>query len=152
MADLSKYRHCVWGTKRKTPFLNEKILPDLLDHILQNASQKGIVIEAINGYRDHIHCLVNLQQNQKIEKVIQLIKGESSYWININNLTRLKFEWAVRYFWTSVNESDILRVISYIKNQKIHHHKKQVQRIPKDDKRIQSLHRNRIHLRTKLSY
>ena len=33
-----------------------------------------------------------------LSTIIQLIKGESSYWINKNNLTIGKFEWADEYF------------------------------------------------------
>jgi putative transposase len=52
---------------------------------------------------------------------MQLIKGESSFWINKNSLTRYKFEWAEEYFGISVSESHIPMVREYIKNQEQHH-------------------------------
>ena len=78
----------------------------------------------INGYSDHCHCLISLGSNQNIEKIIQLIKGESSFWINKNQLTKDKFAWQDEYFAVSVSESMIESVRSYIKNQEIHHQKK----------------------------
>jgi len=55
---------------------------------------------------------------------MQLIKGESSFWINKNQLTKEKFSWQDEYFAVSVSESMIESVRNYIKNQEIHHKKK----------------------------
>jgi len=55
---------------------------------------------------------------------MQLIKGESSYWINKNQLTPQKFEWQDEYFAVSVSESGLEKVRDYIKNQEEHHRRK----------------------------
>lgn len=60
---------------------------------------------------------------------MQLIKGESSYWINKNpdlfqNLKGKRFEWQSEFFALSVSESILKRVRNYIKNQENHHRKK----------------------------
>ena len=52
---------------------------------------------------------------------MQLLKGESSYWINKNRLCSEKFEWQDEYFAVSVSESLVPRVREYIKNQEDHH-------------------------------
>ena len=98
-------------------------------HIKENAIQKGIYIDFINGYEDHCHCLISLNINQSVDKVMQLIKGESSFWINKNrhlfpNLKGRKFEWQDEYFALSVSESVVDKVRNYIKNQEEHHKKK----------------------------
>ena len=54
---------------------------------------------------------------------MNLIKGESSFWINKNNLVKSKFEWADKYFAISVSESMVNKVRDYIKNQEEHHKK-----------------------------
>lgn len=64
---------------------------------------------------------------QNIKKIIQLIKGESSFWINKNQLTKERFEWQDEYFAVSVSESVVDKVRDYIKNQEIHHQKKTFQ-------------------------
>lgn len=97
------------------------------DHIRDNAKKKGIFIDFINGYSDHCHCLVSLGIDQSIQKVMQLIKGESSFWINKNSLTTKKFEWQDEYFSVSVSESVLNKVREYIKNQEEHHRKKTFQ-------------------------
>ncbi len=56
-----------------------------------------------------------------LSKDIQLIKGESSWWINKNNLVPGIFEWADEYFAVSVSDSQVGKVREYIKNQEKHH-------------------------------
>ena len=63
----------------------------------------------------------SLGTNQNISKIMQLLKGESSYWINKNNLCRDKFEWQEHYFATGVSENDLPIIRNYIKEQESHH-------------------------------
>jgi REP element-mobilizing transposase RayT len=90
-------------------------------HIRENAKEKGIYIDLINGHIDHLHCLVSLGADQTIQKIMQLIKGESSFWINHHVLIQEKFEWQEEYFAVSVSESQLKRVRNYILNQETHH-------------------------------
>lgn len=93
----------------------------------ENAKSKGIFIDSINGYQDHCHCLISLGVDQNMSKIMQLIKGESSYWINKHNLCQQKFEWQDEYFVISVSESMVDKVREYIKNQEEHHKEKPFQ-------------------------
>ncbi|HNP18298.1 MAG TPA: IS200/IS605 family transposase [Fulvivirga sp.] len=115
--------HLVWTTKNRAPFLEREIRKPVFDHIRTNAKDKGIYIDFINGYVDHVHCLVSLKSDQTIAKVMQLIKGESAFWINKQKLTKTKFGWQDEYFAISVSESQVEKVRNYIKNQEVHHQK-----------------------------
>lgn len=128
--------HFVWSTKNRIPFLHSKeVRITVWDHIRKNAKQKGIYLDFINGHKEHCHCLVSVGSDQTIKKIMQLIKGESSFWINSNNilgdlpnsLSGKKFEWQDEYFAVSVCESSLDRVRNYIKNQEEHHSKKTFQ-------------------------
>jgi len=122
------YIHFVWSTKNRFPFLNSLDLrKQVWNHIKENATSKGIFIDFVSGYEDHCHCLVSLGIDQTIQKTVMLIKGESSFWINKNQLTKEKFEWQDEYFAVSVSESKIDAVRNYIKNQEEHHKKKSFQ-------------------------
>ncbi len=101
--------------------MNDEIRSKVFEHIRANAKQKGIYIDFINGYLDHVHCLISLGTDQTIKEVMQLIKGESSFWINKNNLTKTKFAWQDEYFVVSVNEDTLPRVRRYIAKQEEHH-------------------------------
>lgn len=116
------YIHCVWSTKNRYPFFDSKDLRiKVWKHIIENAKEKGIFIDSISGYSDHCHCLLSLGTDQTIQKVLQLIKGESSFWINKNELTEERFEWQDEYFAVSISESMIDKIRKYIHNQENHH-------------------------------
>ena len=116
--------HCVWGTKNRQPFLTNNNKKTLIDHIRENADMKDIYIDFINGHREHLHCLLSLNKEQSIANVMQLIKGEASFWINKNALTKTKFSWADEYYAVSVSQTHVNKVREYIKNQGEHHRKK----------------------------
>jgi putative transposase len=114
--------HLVFSTKNRYPFLNSNELrKQVFDHMLENARQKGIWMDCINGYSEHVHCLISLGREQTLSYVAQLIKGESSFWINKNKLTRSKFAWQDDYYAVSVSESHVEQVRVYIKSQEDHH-------------------------------
>ena len=119
--------HLVWSTKKRAPVLTKLLRAKLNTHIRENAKDKGIWVDFVNGHIDHIHLLISLNGDQCITKVVQLIKGESSFWINKNSLTAEKFEWQREYFAVSVSESAVDKVRDYIKNQEEHHTKKTFQ-------------------------
>jgi REP element-mobilizing transposase RayT len=124
MSFVKIWIHFVWSTKNREPFLTDDIRQKVFQHIRENAREKGIFIDFIGGYVDHVHCLISLGTDQTIEKIMQLIKGESSFWINKNSLCKSKFEWQDEYFAVSVSESVVDKVRDYIGRQEEHHRKK----------------------------
>ena len=122
MSWVRVYIHYVFSTKNKTPFLSSKdIRLKVHEHIMQNAKEKNIWLDCVNGYHDHLHCLVSLGKTQTISDVARLIKGESSFWINKNKLTTRKFSWQDDYWAVGVSESHVSRVRNYIHRQEDRH-------------------------------
>ena len=114
--------HSVFATKNREPLLLEKeIRQQVQNHIISNCKEKQIFLQEINGYTEHLHCLLSLGKKQTISNLLQLIKGESSHWINKNKLIRENFSWQDDYYAVSVSESQVERVIQYIRNQEAHH-------------------------------
>lgn len=124
MAFVKIYIHAVWGTKNRFPYLKDDIRKKVISHILFNAKQKEIEILELNGYQDHLHCLLKLKAEMPISKDVNLLKGESSFWINKENICPTDFKWAAEYYATSVSESDLPNVRRYIQNQEEHHRNK----------------------------
>ena len=93
----------------------------LLEHLKTNAKEKNIWIDNVNCVSDHVHALISLWAEQSISKVAMLLKGESSHWINNQDLTKIKFEWQDEYIAISVSESSVETVRRYILNQENHH-------------------------------
>jgi len=123
MAYLKIWIHIVWTTKNREPYLTKEFRPILFEHIKKYAENKDIYIIAINGYHDHVHCLIRLGPEISISKIVGLLKGESSFWINKNKLLNYTFEWQDEYWAVSLHPRDVKRVREYINNQELHHKK-----------------------------
>jgi len=122
MSWVRVYIHMVFSTKNRELFLNSSSLrKSVFQHFKQNASEKGIWLDCVNGYQEHTHCLISLGKEQTISKVAQLIKGESSFWINKNKLTKQKFNWQDDFWAIGVSESHLKAVRNYIYEQETHH-------------------------------
>ncbi len=123
MSYIKVYVHYVWSTKNRMPYLNENIRTQVFRHIRENAKLKNIYIDFINGYTEHVHCLVSMNEDLSIGKIAQLIKGESSFWVNKNRLTMQKFAWQDEYLAIGVDVNKLSIVRNYIANQVEHHQK-----------------------------
>jgi REP element-mobilizing transposase RayT len=55
-----------------------------------------------------------MNKDLTISKTAQLIKGESSFWINQNKIIERKFIWQDDYWVVSVSESHLPEVREYI--------------------------------------
>lgn len=124
MAYVRVWVHVVWGTKKRIPFLVNGVKQKVISHIKENARKKGIYMDRINGYHEHLHCIIGLNADMSISKAINLIKGESAFWINKEKICKQKFEWADEYYAISVSESQLEKVRNYIDNQEQHHQKR----------------------------
>lgn len=67
--------------------------------------------------------LISLNDNLSIGKIAQLIKGESSHWVNRLQLTTNKFEWQDEYLVIGVGDDKLDIVRNYIAKQAEHHRK-----------------------------
>lgn len=121
MSIVNIYIHLVFSTKKRAPLLTKSIRKEVLMHIKMNAQKWGVEIDYANGYYDHIHCLLKLPSTMNMADTAQVIKGESSRWINMLELTPTYFQWQDDYFAESIAERDLERVRNYIKNQEEHH-------------------------------
>lgn len=116
--------HLIWSTKNRQKIISDELKMKLIEHIKINAKEKNIWIDSINSVSDHIHILVSLGGEQSVSKVVMLIKGESSHWINKSSLLAQKFEWQDEYIALSVSESIVDKVRKYILSQVEHHQRK----------------------------
>ncbi len=119
------YVHMVFSTKNREPILDSKELrKQVFQHIKTNAKEKDIWLDCVNGHQEHAHCLISLGKDQSISKVAQLIKGESSFWINQNMITENRFVWQDDYWAVGVSERQLESVRKYLGNPVEHHSKK----------------------------
>jgi putative transposase len=112
--------HCVWCTYDRTQYLKDDIREKVIFHILDNSRAKNIYIDHINGYYEHLHALISLGGSQNISEIMRNIKGESSYWINKNELTGFKFRWQDDFWAVSIGAAEVGNLRRYIRNQEDH--------------------------------
>lgn len=125
MPYLKIWIHLVWATKNHDPLLqDDEVRNKVFNHMREYALKKDIKADTIGGYFDHCHVLVSLRSDQNIATVVNLLKGESSFWVNKTKLTPSKFGWQDEYFATSISHSQVKAVRKYILNQETHHQTK----------------------------
>jgi putative transposase len=118
---VSHHMHIVFSTKERARVIREDLQTKLWAYLAGIAKNHGMHPVAIGGIEDHIHALIDLGPMLGISKAVQVLKANSSRWMNEHLRTR--FEWQEGYFAGSVCRSQVSRVIRYIANQKEHHKK-----------------------------
>ena len=113
--------HLVWATLERRPLLSKDAAVKLSAHLHDYAKSKGIYMKINFVNPDHVHTLIDLPVSMAIEDALQLLKGESSHWVNEQNLVPGKFGWQRGYGAFSVSQSGVDEVCSYIVGQEEHH-------------------------------
>lgn len=83
------------------------------------AQNHGMNALAVGGIAHHAHALLNLGSTLSIAKAVQVLKANSSRWMNLHPGTR--FEWQEGYFASCVSQSQVATIRRYIANQREHH-------------------------------
>jgi REP element-mobilizing transposase RayT len=89
--------------------------------IVTNSRQKLI---AINGMSDHVHILIGLKPAIALADLVRDLKADSSNFINKKKWVRGRFNWQEGYGAFSYGHSQLDTIISYIRNQERHHHRR----------------------------
>jgi len=92
--------------------------------MIEYAARNEIALEVADVQPEHVHLLVSLSRSQRMEDITKLIKGESSHWINTNDLVPGKFAWQTGYWAGSVCYQHKDTVKRYIEGQDEHHRRK----------------------------
>lgn len=125
MSYTNVYIHYVWATRNRKPLLQMHYRHQLFDHMYNNALRKDIYLDRVNGFTDHMHCLIWLKPAQTMDGIAQLLKGESAYLFNNHaGFGEHKLQWQEGYFAASVSLSILEKVRAYIDNQELNHQRR----------------------------
>jgi putative transposase len=116
--------HAVFAVKGRQNVLNKEIRYRVFEYISGIIKGLELFPLAVNGFTDHVHVLFELKPDISISKVLQIIKANSSKWINENKLVAGKFQWQSGYGAFSYSRSQRDSVIKYIIEQENHHKKR----------------------------
>ena len=78
----------------------------------------------INTMPDHLHMLVGMRPVMSVSSLMQIVKSESTKWINEKEFGGLEFAWQEGYGAFSYSKGQIPNVVAYIQQQQAHHRKK----------------------------
>jgi putative transposase len=113
--------HVVFSTKYRKPSLLDDWRDDLFGYIGGIVKDHKSTLLKAGGIEDHVHLFLRIHPEFAISKTIQLLKANSSKWINDSRLTSSRFEWQRGYGVFSVSQSMSEAVANYISNQREHH-------------------------------
>jgi len=115
--------HAVFSVKGRENLLSASLRNNVFPYIsgiLKNINQFPL---AVNGYKDHVHLLFELNPSNSISDLMSIIKSNSSKWINQQKIMRGNFFWQAGFAAFSYSRSQRNDVIQYIMNQEEHHKK-----------------------------
>ena len=118
------YFHIVFAVKGRNNIILSKWKVELYKYISGIISNKNQKLFTINGMPNHIHLLIGTKPNCNLSDLIRDIKSNSSKWINEKQFTNGKFEWQTGFGAFSIGQSQLPKIINYIKKQEEHHRTK----------------------------
>jgi REP element-mobilizing transposase RayT len=113
--------HVVFTVQDRACVIRNEWKEDLYRYITGIIQKHGHKVLAINGMPDHIHILIGMRPTQSLSDLMQMVKGDSSKWINSHQKVRGHFTWQEGYGAFSYSKSQVPTVIEYIRNQEQHH-------------------------------
>ena len=113
------YHFIISSKYRKPYFLNYS--KELKRAFRYSSIKMNILIEEINIMPDHIHLFIKCLTNKPLSKIVQHLKGYSSYIIRkkYSYLKKFKSFYSPSYFIESIGNMNKQVIQKYIRNQKI---------------------------------
>lgn len=117
------HTHYVFAVKYRRALLDKSWRDEVFMYMAGIVKSQGNKVMAINGVEDHVHLLIGMHPDQAPSRLMQVVKGESSEWINKRKFCEGRFAWQAGFGGFNVSKSVVPVVIKYIRNQEEHHAK-----------------------------
>jgi putative transposase len=101
--------------------LSQSIQPQLWAYLAGIAKNRKMQALSVGGVENHLHILVNLPSTLSIAEALQVLKGNSSKWINDTFPSLRPFSWQEGYGSFSLGVSQMDATRRYIQRQAEHH-------------------------------
>lgn len=112
--------HCLFATRDGEPLLTPEIRERLWPYFDEIARTRSFKVVASGGGNDHVHLLLSLSSAISISKAVQILKGESSFWINHTFPAGPQFRWQKGYGAFSIGIAALEETCAYIRNEGQH--------------------------------
>lgn len=118
------YIHLIFTPKHRANVIREDFREELQMYMTGIVQGKKHKMLAIYCMPDHVHILIGLKPYMALADLVQLVKKESTNFINDKKWGAGKFSWQEGYGFFSHSHSELDKIIKYILNQKEHHAKR----------------------------
>jgi putative transposase len=85
--------HVIFSTKNHAPLIHAPLETKIFEHMRKQLLDMGCPVRIINGMPDHIHLLFLQNPAKAVTEIIKQAKGNTSHWINSENIIAEKFSW-----------------------------------------------------------
>ena len=123
MSTVKQLTHIVFATKHREMTINAAHCEDLYRFITYFLQKYHCYLLRTNGIENHIHILVDIHPSISLSTLVQMLKHDSSVWMQGSGLFPKWKGWCEGYFACSVSPKSQDAVIEYIKFQKEHHNR-----------------------------
>jgi putative transposase len=113
----------VFAVQGRQNLLSKPVREELFPYISGILRNHKIFPLAVNGWKDHVHIFFEMKPDISLSKTMELVKANSSKWINEKRFYPGKFSWQRGYGGFSYSRSQRDGVINYIIRQEEHHQK-----------------------------
>lgn len=121
MAAHHLFFHLTWSTYRRMPMIDGTTRRFLDGFLRRTAIQERATIITLGFLRSHVHMLVQTSPRFDLSRLVQLLKGGSSYAASRQPDNKLGLRWNREYSVTSVSPKLLRKAIEYIERQNQRH-------------------------------
>ena len=121
MAAHHLYFHLAWTTRDRLPMIDAATRDFLDDYLRRTAVREKTQVIAAAILQTHVHVLVRTGPRVDLSRLVQLMKGGSSYAGSRLAGNRVGLRWAREYSATTVSPKRLRTAVVYLARQDQHH-------------------------------
>ncbi len=121
MSTHQLYIHLAWTTRDRRPMIDPPTRDFLDEYFRRTAAREHADVVALAILRTHVHMLIRTVPRIDLPRLVQFVKGGSSYAASRLPGNILGLRWAPEYSATTVGPRQLADVIRYIERQEEHH-------------------------------
>src|SRR5437879_12955431 len=121
MSPHQLYIQLVWTTRDRRPIIDPPTRDFLDEYLRRAAAREHADVVALAILRTHVHMLLRTASRIDLPRLVQFLKGGSSYAASRLPRNVLGLRWAPEYSATTVGPKQLAEVIRYINGHAEHH-------------------------------
>src|SRR5438067_3483355 len=115
------YIHLAWTTRDRQPMIDRATRDFLGDYFRRTAIRERAEVVVLAILRTHVHLLVRTTPRIDLPRLVQFLKGGSSYAASRLPGNIMGLRWSREYSATTVSPEQLAAAIRYIEEQASHH-------------------------------